>query len=398
MRQIAEDRRAGRETKRAMKSNAAIATAGIITFGNEAAQMFEALSEADQNHAFRLLARAVAMRLRTSLHGLVVHCDEATIHAHFTLAAYDRHGVPLSKSTRPAVLSELQDLTAKVMQRFCPEIERGTRYGDRLAAGADFADVVYKSVKQLHRELPADLANKRAQVAQLEAAEAAARGRVEEMEGRVQKLLQKADLSAQEAKRLETYQNRLRERLKALEATQEASEAARVEAERLTTRATENRLLEEQKASEASRKAEVIRTAVSALITETRESTLRRTESGKLKANAPEKLRPAYPEIAPLVSASADLVMTSLDMKQEIFTAQADLRREREEIDAEKAKIADQWALIGRMRDHLQQLLSRVRFWMFRPNFPKDLRDPVKDLIDEADSTIDQVDDHRPEL
>ncbi|TDW33886.1 hypothetical protein LY39_03510, partial [Roseinatronobacter bogoriensis subsp. barguzinensis] len=84
MKAIATKRRAKRETQRAMKSNSAIATAGIITFGSQAAQMFEALSEEDQDRAFRLLARAIAMRLRTSLHGLVVHRDEATIYAHFT--------------------------------------------------------------------------------------------------------------------------------------------------------------------------------------------------------------------------------------------------------------------------------------------------------------------------
>lgn len=171
MREIAMTRRALRPTQRAMKSNAAIATAGIITFGSEAAQMFDRLSPEQQDQAFLDLARAVAKRLGTSLHGLVIHLDEATIHAHFTLCAYNMEGVPLSNATRPAVLSELQDMTAAIMQRYCPEIERGTRYGDRIAAGADWSDVIHKSVKELHRELPADLAAKRAALAELAAEE-----------------------------------------------------------------------------------------------------------------------------------------------------------------------------------------------------------------------------------
>ena len=145
MRKICESRRTIRDIKRGMKSNAAVSTVGVITFGSEAAKMFEKLSIRDQDRAFKLLARVIARRLGTSVHGLTVHNDEATIHAHYQLAAYNRFGDPISKSTSPKVLSELQDLTARVMQRFCPDIERGRRYGDRIKAGADFADTIHKS-------------------------------------------------------------------------------------------------------------------------------------------------------------------------------------------------------------------------------------------------------------
>ena len=398
MRQLAQERRAGRETRRAMKSNAAIATAGIITFGSEAAQMFEALPEADQNRAFRLLARAVAMRLETSLHGLVVHCDEATIHAHFTLSAYNRHGVPLSKSTRPAVLSELQDLTAKVMQRFCPEIERGTRYGARLAAGADFADVVHKSVKQLHRELPSDLAAKQAQLSNLVAAEAAAQARVEEMQARVQKLVQKAALSAQEAKRLETYRNRLEDRLTALQAAQDASEAARREAERLTAAATEKRAQEEHRASQASRKAEAVGAAISMLMDEVQSGTLRRGADGKLHVRDAERYRPAFPEIRPVLHAAADLVGEAETMRQTVRTAQAGIEQEREQIEAEKAAILDQWYALGRLRDRLQQAFQRVMGWMRKPDFPAHLLPEERALVDDVTAVLDETKDQRPKL
>lgn len=151
LRKICEERRELRDTQRKIKRNTAVGTVGIITFGSEAAQMFEKLTPEQQDSAFRELADAIAARLATSLHALTIHLDEATIHAHYTLAAYNKFGDPISKSTSPRVLSELQDITAEIMSRHCPGIERGTKYGDRLAAGADFSDVVHKSVRELHR-------------------------------------------------------------------------------------------------------------------------------------------------------------------------------------------------------------------------------------------------------
>lgn len=233
MRAICEERRATRDTKRSIKSNSAVATRGVITFGAEAAQMFDRLSTKDQDRAFRLLTRLIARRLATSVHGLVVHLDETTIHAHYQLAAYNRYGQPISKTTSPSVLSELQDLTALVMQRFCPDIERGTRYGDRLAAGADFADTLHKSVRELHRSLPADLEAKRAALADLAKAETDAAARVDEMQARVDKLAEKSERSEKESKRLEIYEKRLADRVAELELAEAASETARIEAERL---------------------------------------------------------------------------------------------------------------------------------------------------------------------
>lgn len=233
MRAICSQRRQLRDTKRKIKSNAAIATSGVITFGAEAAQIFERLSIRDQDRAFRLLTRLIARRLATSVHGLTVHLDEATIHAHYQLAAVNKFGDPLSKATSPRVMSELQDIAAIVMQRFCPDIERGRRYGDRIAAGADFADTIHKSVRELHRTLPADLDAKRAELADLAEAEKDAAARVDEMQSRVDKLAEKAALSTKELKRLSTYEKRLSQRLEDLRAAQAQSEAAKMEADRL---------------------------------------------------------------------------------------------------------------------------------------------------------------------
>ena len=165
VRDICKERRSQRETERAMSRTVSIAMTGIITFGSEAAVMFNRLSPTQQDAAFRELVQAAADRLNTSVSGLTVHLDETTIHAHFELVGYTHDGHPLSQATRPGIFSGLQDLTAEIMGRHCSGIERGRRYGERLAHGAEFREVLHRSVKQLHHDLPYDLAEAAAEVA-----------------------------------------------------------------------------------------------------------------------------------------------------------------------------------------------------------------------------------------
>lgn len=210
-----------RGAKRAMKSNAAVVTAGIITFGIEAQEMFLALTLEQQDEAFRDLARAVAERLDTSLEALMVHCDESAIHAHFELRACNRSGIPLAKATRPALMIELQDLVFEVMSWHCPGIERGNRKYDRLAAGEDYAATVHKSVRQLHHDLPLEIAALEQDRDALRATLPELTARVEEMQGRVAKLEAEAadrELTAAKVKRLRVYRDRLTDRVRDLEA------------------------------------------------------------------------------------------------------------------------------------------------------------------------------------
>ncbi|TNJ36829.1 hypothetical protein FGE21_19905, partial [Phaeobacter sp. B1627] len=104
--------------QRAMKQNAPVIMAGIITFGTVAAELFGALPVEKQDAAFRELAKAVASELDTSLESLVVHLDETTIHAHFTLRAYTNAGLSMSEAAKRGTLSRLQDLAAEVMQSY----------------------------------------------------------------------------------------------------------------------------------------------------------------------------------------------------------------------------------------------------------------------------------------
>lgn len=388
MRQIAEQRRSTRDTQRAMKSNSAVATSGIITFGSEAAQMFEDLPAKEQDQAFRLLSRAIASRLRTSLHGLVIHCDEATIHAHFTLSAYNRDGIPLSKSTRPAVLSELQDLTAKVMQRFCPQVERGTRYGDRLKAGADFADVVHKSVKELHRDLPADLEAKRAEQRRLEEALTLAQGRVDEMQARVDKLLQKEALSAKEVSRLETYQKRLEARCAELSEALKAIEARKVVSERLTALAEARQRSAEQAAQKTEDRTQITERALDALVKETAAGTLKRSREGRLTAKHPEAFKDALPTLRPLIKRAADFSDAVEKKKAEIALAQDALRQDQEELVSQQNAAREEWAEVGRLKTRLQLALIAVQKWLKNPELPAVLQRSGQKLRDEAESDM----------
>jgi SMC interacting uncharacterized protein involved in chromosome segregation len=219
-----------------MKSNAAVVTAGIITFGIEAQEMFLALTREQQDEAFRDLARAVAERLDTSLEALMVHCDESAIHAHFELRACNRSGIPLAKATRPALMIELQDLVFEVMSRHCPGIERGNRKYDRLAAGEDYAATVHKSVRQLHHDLPLEIAALELDRDALQATLPELTARVDEMRDRVAKLEAEAadrELTAAKVKRLRVYRDRLTDRVRDLEARQGELEAVQTEHDRL---------------------------------------------------------------------------------------------------------------------------------------------------------------------
>lgn len=374
MRKICQERRALRDTSRAMKSNAAIGTRGVITFGAEASRLFERLSPDQQDAAFREVAQAVADRLATSLHGLVVHLDEATIHAHYQLAAYNVHGNPIAKTTSPRVLSELQDITAEAMARHCPGIERGNRYGDRIAAGANFADTLHISVAELHRTLPADLAKKREALADLAKAETEAAARFDEMWERVQKLQQKTELSEKEVKRLETYEKRLADRLNELREAQSASEAARIEAERLADLARADRQQHEEQVVKISAKVEAIAEAVSALSEEVEAGTIRRLNDDRITAAKPERLKPGFPEIRPAVAAAADLV-TGMDAARSAIEADRKaLARGRQELQEARAEVAT-------LRENLKAALRKVYAWIKRKEtLEPDRRDGI-DLI-----------------
>lgn len=195
--------------KRAMKSDAAVVSAGVITFGHKVAELFARLSPDEQDAALLELVTAIADKLGTHVEAMVVHLDETSLHAHFEMRAYDGRGVPVSKVATFKVMSELQDMTADIMAIHCPGIERGHKKFDRIKAGADYADTLNRSVKQLHQDLPAEIAARQAELADLEGQQVKLSASVDKTRGYLQKLNAKDKLNEKEAKRLKTYEARL---------------------------------------------------------------------------------------------------------------------------------------------------------------------------------------------
>ncbi|MFG1481052.1 plasmid recombination protein [Xanthobacter sp. V4C-4] len=220
MRKICDARReaSGISRKRKVSKSAAVSTAGIITFGAEAQPWVEALSIDVQDRMFREVAEAIAQRLNTSLHGLVVHLDETAIHAHYQLAAVAQDGRPVAKIATPSVTSQLQDIAATVAQQYEPRIERGNKKRDRLAAGAKYSEVVHRTVKELHHDLPVEADALRAQLNDLERQVVEAKDKISKNEQRAAEARQKAEKWAETAEKaekarqnVETYERRARD-------------------------------------------------------------------------------------------------------------------------------------------------------------------------------------------
>lgn len=170
-RAVCESRRAQRGCKRAMRSNAAVLTSGVITFGKEAQRHVEALGRDVQNAMFRSVADAIAKALNTDVAGLVVHRDETAIHAHFMLYSVDKMGNALSKSITKSVASKLQDVAAGAAVEFVPTITRGKEKAARIAAGEPPSKYVNRSVRQLHEDLPGEIAEMQAVLERMRAEE-----------------------------------------------------------------------------------------------------------------------------------------------------------------------------------------------------------------------------------
>ena len=165
---LSRERRAQRETVRAMKSNAGIAVVGIIGFGIEAQKMFEALDLVTQEQALRAAVERVATDLKTTVTGLVFHLDETARHAHFSLCGYDVTGQPLSTWMGRGVLRELQTALHEELQAFMPDLERGRSRKARAEAGAAPHELVNRSVDELHIDLPFEIAEKRKELVEIE--------------------------------------------------------------------------------------------------------------------------------------------------------------------------------------------------------------------------------------
>jgi hypothetical protein len=188
-----------------IRSNQNLSYAGIITFGHEAQGIFEGLTSEQQDAAFLEVGRKIAERFNTRLTGMVFHGDETAPHAHFQLRGMADDGTMLSQVVKRSALRDVQDITAEVMARYAPGIERGKDKWVRIDEGEDFAATVNRSVKQLHEDLPAEIAAKEAE---LVAAQAKLQTNLDRL-AKAEKQASEEGAKAEKArKRAETYESR----------------------------------------------------------------------------------------------------------------------------------------------------------------------------------------------
>ena len=144
---------------RKARSNSAVATHGIVTFGTLAQGYFLDLDPPVQDDAVLDVARSIADRFRCRLVGTVLHFDEAAPHAHLTYECRSwEDGVPFSRKADASTIHAMQDTAAEAIARYEPRILRGERKADKRSRGRPSAETINRSVRQLHQELPGEIA------------------------------------------------------------------------------------------------------------------------------------------------------------------------------------------------------------------------------------------------
>ncbi len=142
----------------------ALLVEGIVTFSRAAQPLVQ--QDLEQAHA-RALA-LVEEIVRTHGHGarlvsLVYHGDESAPHYHFVLEGVGADGRAVLQRFQRREGTHLQDLAGLA---FAPMgIQRGIPVIQRMQRGDDRSKVVHRSVRQLHADLPKELAAKQRQVA-----------------------------------------------------------------------------------------------------------------------------------------------------------------------------------------------------------------------------------------
>lgn len=169
LREKCNDLRAQRDTKRAMKSNACVAQSVMISFGHEIQDDFEALDVELQNELYLRLMQKIAEEAKTEVSGLVAHRDETAPHAHGQLVGYNRDGVPLTKIMNRQFRKDMQDWMLEIFQPHIQTMQRGVAKSVRLKRGEKAATTINRSVAELHKDLPSEIAAKRAVLDELTA-------------------------------------------------------------------------------------------------------------------------------------------------------------------------------------------------------------------------------------
>ncbi len=208
-----------------MKSDAAIGSHFILTFGVQAQKVVSAMN--DENPAFldagaKLVAERLSERLNCDLTGLVLHLDETALHYHGQMPAVNKQGIPLSKVITKDVARELQDIAGAVFEPVTG-ITRGERKEEKIkrlkGEGATQKQIdsatVHRQVHQLHEDLPGEIAILESRLLQVNSdfleKETLLKKSQEKLEAVKRDLEAKAGALEKLTQRVETYERRASE-------------------------------------------------------------------------------------------------------------------------------------------------------------------------------------------
>ncbi|MBR2655672.1 MAG: hypothetical protein IKD58_04135 [Loktanella sp.] len=191
------------------------------------------------------------------------------------------------------------------------------------------------------------------------------------------------------------------------------AEAARLAANQAAAEVIGKAKAERAEAARATARAEVITAGLAALTQEMTAGTLSIKENGHVIAQAPDLLRPAFPEIGPAVRAAATVAEETRAARQKANdvarTTDAARRKAAEEIARDRAavdiefentrkgldlmekELKGQLSVVSALFSRLQPLLVRVVRWLSHPELPASVKEEGVDLAAEAFSVLDAL-------
>jgi len=136
---------------------------GILSFSHEAQGVVHALDVQEQVRRIVESIREVCKLHKGRLIGLTIHRDEYAIHAHFQVLAVGEDGRMLRIGPRDC--RQRQDVAARAWGDL--GIARGKPKRQRIEDGDLWSEIIKRSVRQLHEDLPREIADMAAQNAVL---------------------------------------------------------------------------------------------------------------------------------------------------------------------------------------------------------------------------------------
>ncbi len=132
---------------------------GILSFSHEAQGVVHALDVQEQVRRIVESIREVCKLHKGRLIGLTIHRDEYAIHAHFQVLAAGEDGRMLRIGPRDC--RQRQDVAARAWRDL--GIARGKPKRQRIEDGDLWTEIIKRSVRQLHEDLPRELVELQAQ-------------------------------------------------------------------------------------------------------------------------------------------------------------------------------------------------------------------------------------------